>query len=52
MSRLKITTGASKMSVTNPKPMHPGRVLSEVYMHEMGLNKRNWQQELAVHIAR
>lgn len=25
--------------IRNPKPMHPGRVLSEVYMREMGLNQ-------------
>jgi len=24
--------------IKNPKPMHPGQVLSEVYMSEMGLN--------------
>jgi len=29
--------------IRNLKPMHPGRVLSEVYMSEMGLN----QSELA-----
>jgi len=29
--------------IQNPKPMHPGRVLAEVYMPEMGLN----QTELA-----
>jgi addiction module HigA family antidote len=27
------------MAVKNPKPMHPGRVLAEVYMVEMGLNQ-------------
>lgn len=27
------------MAVTNPKPMHPGRVLSEIYMYEMGINQ-------------
>lgn len=26
------------MTITNPNPMHPGKVLSEVYMSEMGLN--------------
>lgn len=31
------------MSLKNPKPMHPGVVLSEVYMKEMNLN----QSELA-----
>ena len=25
--------------IKNPKPMHPGKVLSEVYMTEMGLNQ-------------
>ena len=30
----------------NPKPMHPGRVLSEIYMREMGLN----QTQLAARI--
>ncbi|MDX9730764.1 MAG: HigA family addiction module antitoxin [Bdellovibrionales bacterium] len=25
--------------IKNPKPMHPGQVLSEVYMKEMGLNQ-------------
>lgn len=25
--------------IKNPKPLHPGRVLSEVYMAEMGLNQ-------------
>jgi addiction module HigA family antidote len=25
--------------IKNPKPMHPGQVLSEVYMQEMGLNQ-------------
>jgi len=25
--------------IKNPKPMHPGLVLSEVYMAEMGLNQ-------------
>lgn len=29
--------------IKNPKPMHPGLVLSEVYMNELGLN----QSELA-----
>ena len=27
--------------IKNPKPMHPGQVLSEVYMSEMGLNQTN-----------
>ncbi len=30
--------------IKNPKPMHPGQVLNEVYMSEMGLN----QSQLAV----
>lgn len=25
--------------IANPKPMHPGKVLAEVYMAEMGLNQ-------------
>lgn len=25
--------------IKNPKPMHPGLVLSEIYMQEMGLNQ-------------
>jgi addiction module HigA family antidote len=25
--------------IKNPKPMHPGKVLSEVYMREMGLKQ-------------
>jgi addiction module HigA family antidote len=25
--------------IKNPKPMHPGQVLSEIYMAEMGLNQ-------------
>ena len=25
--------------IKNPKPMHPGEVLKEVYMKEMGLNQ-------------
>lgn len=25
--------------ITNPLPMHPGKVLEEVYMSEMGLNQ-------------
>lgn len=27
------------MSVKNPKPMHPGTVLAEIYMKEMNLNQ-------------
>ena len=30
--------------IKNPKPLHPGQVLSEIYMTEMGLN----QSQLAV----
>ena len=25
--------------IKNPKPMHPGQVLNEIYMTEMGLNQ-------------
>ncbi|MDZ4677557.1 MAG: HigA family addiction module antitoxin [Oligoflexia bacterium] len=25
--------------IKNPKPMHPGQILSEIYMTEMGLNQ-------------
>ena len=25
--------------IRNPKPMHPGQVLAEIYMREMGLNQ-------------
>lgn len=25
--------------IKNPKPMHPGMVLNEIYMQEMGLNQ-------------
>jgi len=25
--------------IGNPKPMHPGKVLSEIYLAEMGLNQ-------------
>lgn len=31
------------MSIKNPKPMHPGKVLAEVYMADLGVN----QTELA-----
>jgi addiction module HigA family antidote len=30
--------------IKNPKPLHPGQVLDEIYMQEMGLN----QSQLAV----
>ena len=39
---MKITT-KDKVMIKNPKPMHPGQVLAEVYMSEMELN----QSELA-----
>ncbi len=29
----------TKNKITNPKPLHPGQVLSEVYMNEMNLNQ-------------
>jgi len=25
--------------ISNPKPMHPGKILAEVYMNKMGLNQ-------------
>ncbi len=25
--------------ITNPIPLHPGKVLESIYMHEMGLNQ-------------
>ncbi len=28
--------------ITNPKPMHPGQILNEVYMSEMGLNQSHF----------
>lgn len=27
--------------ISNPSPLHPGKVLSEVYMAQMGLNQTN-----------
>ena len=27
------------MMISNPLPLHPGKVLSEIYMAEMGLNQ-------------
>ncbi len=27
--------------ISNPSPLHPGKVLSEVYMAQMGLNQAN-----------
>lgn len=32
--------------IRNPKPMHPGRVLNEVYMREMGLNQTQLAAEI------
>ena len=31
--------------VKNPKPMHPGVVLSEVYLKEMGLNQSQFAEK-------
>lgn len=31
--------------IKNPKPMHPGQVLSEVYMAEMNLNQTSLAQK-------
>ena len=31
--------------IKNPKPMHPGKVLSEIYMSEMGLNQSQLAQK-------
>ncbi|MGE5086997.1 MAG: HigA family addiction module antitoxin [Bacillota bacterium] len=33
--------------IKNPKPMHPGVVLSEVYMSEMGLNQSQLAERCA-----
>ncbi len=30
--------------IENPKPMHPGRVLAEVYLREMGLNQSQFAE--------
>jgi len=38
MSASRITT-KDKVMIKNPKPLHPGVVLREVYMAEMGLNQ-------------
>ena len=27
------------MSIKNPKPMHPGKVLATIYLSEMGINQ-------------
>lgn len=32
--------------ITNPRPMHPGQVLQEVYMNEMNLNQTTLAQLL------
>lgn len=34
------------MGVKNPKPMHPGKVLAEVYMAEMGLNQSQLAEKI------
>ena len=34
------------MAVKNPKPMHPGKVLAEVYMAELGLNQTQLAERL------
>ncbi len=31
--------------IKNPKPMHPGVVLNEIYMHEMGLNQSQFAEK-------
>ena len=31
--------------IKNPMPMHPGQVLSEIYMAEMGLNQTTLAKE-------
>lgn len=31
--------------IKNPKPMHPGVVLNEVYMKEMGLNQSQFAEK-------
>jgi addiction module HigA family antidote len=31
--------------IKNPSPLHPGKVLSEVYMAEMGLNQSQFAEE-------
>jgi len=34
------------MPVGNPKPMHPGRVLAEIYMAELNLNQTQLAEKL------
>lgn len=34
------------MPVKNPKPMHPGKVLAEIYMAELGLNQTQLAERL------
>jgi len=34
------------MPVKNPNPMHPGRILAEIYMVELGLNQ-SWHRAVA-----
>lgn len=34
------------MAVSNPKPMHPGRVLAEIHMTKMGLNQSQLARKL------
>jgi antitoxin HigA-1 len=31
--------------IKNPKPMHPGTVLNEIYMKEMGLNQTTMSEK-------
>ena len=35
--------------IRNPKPLHPGQVLSEVYMNEMGLNQSQLAERCGCH---
>lgn len=34
------------MAIKNPKPLHPGLILAEIYMTEMGLNQSQLAQKL------
>ncbi len=34
------------MAIKNPKPMHPGRVLAEVYLAESGLNQSRLAEKI------
>lgn len=34
------------MAVKNPKPMHPGRVLAEVYLAELGWNQSRLAEKI------